>query len=83
MIANDNTLLLRPFQGIFGGKLYNDLPLNSLYNFEQLANLFIEYLSMNIKKRVSITNLMKLSQFDQDLISYYIARWMYLIINMK
>ena len=62
---------------------YNALPQHSLYQFEQLVNLFIEHFSINIKKRDSINNIMKLSLFDQESIYDYVARWRYLITDMN
>jgi len=54
---------------------YNSLPHYSLYSFKKLANLFLEYFSINIEKRASITDTTKLSQLDQESISDYVSRW--------
>lgn len=86
MIVNDNALLLRTFSMNLKGQAmnwYNALAQHSLYSFEQLANTFIENFSINTKRRASIIDLMKLSQFNQDSILNYVARWRYLIIDMK
>lgn len=86
MIANDNALLLRIFFMTLGGQAmnwYNDLPQYSLYLFNQLSNFFLEDFLINIKKRSYVTDLMKMSQFDQESISNYMARWRCLIIHMN
>jgi len=64
MIEHDNALLLRTFSITLGGQAmnwYNALPQHSLYSLKQLSNLFLEYFSINIKKRASIIDLMRLS----------------------
>lgn len=76
-IGNDNVILLNFFPMNLKGKPmndYNSLLQHSLYSFEQLANLFLEHFSINIKKRASITDFMKMARFDQESIFDYVAR---------
>lgn len=40
---------------------YNNMPQNIIYSFEQLANLFLEYFSIKMRKRSSIIELNKIS----------------------
>lgn len=64
LIVHDDALLLRALSMTLGGQAinwYNSLPQHSLYSFDKLENLFLEHFYINIKKRASITDLMKLS----------------------
>ena len=85
VIAHDNIFLLRIFSMTLRDQSmnwYNTLLQHSLCSFEQLGNPFLEHFSINIKKRASISYLIRLSQFDQESILDYVARWRYLITNM-
>lgn len=45
---------------------YNNLPQHNIYSFEQLTNKFLDHFAINVQKRASITDLEKLSQFDDE-----------------
>jgi len=54
---------------------YNNLCEHSILSFVHLANQFLYHFGINIRKRASITDLSKLSQFDEESISDYVCRW--------
>jgi len=86
LIANDDALLLRTFPMILWVQAmnwYNSLSQHSLYSFEKNLNLILECFSTNIKKRNSIIDLIKLSQFDQESISKFVSKWCYMIMDMN
>lgn len=71
MIAHDNVLYFMIFPMTLGDQAmnwYNALPHHSLYSFEQLVNLFLEQVSINMKKRASVIDLIKLSQLEKEFI---------------
>lgn len=75
---HDNVLMLRFFPMMLGGQAlnwYNNLPQHSILSFEQLANQFLNYFDINIKRISSITDLLNISQHDDDSIKYYMAIW--------
>lgn len=62
---------------------YNSFPQHSLYNFEQLKKNILDQFSINVKKWASIIDSTKLSQYDQESITDYLARWRNLITNIN
>lgn len=52
---------------------YNNLPQHSIFSFEKLANQFMEYFGIKIKKRVSIIDLSNFYQFFYESILDYLC----------
>lgn len=61
---------------------YNNLPQHRILSFEKLANNFLDHLVINIRKRASIIDLSKLSQFDDESVLDYVSRWRVVMIDM-
>lgn len=62
--------------------LYNNLPQFSIFSFEKLANKILDHFGINTRKRDSITDLSKLSQFDDKSILAYVCIWRAVVMDM-
>lgn len=77
-ISNDDALMLWNFlMTLVGYTLYwyNGLPRHSVYSFNQLVDLFLEYFRINIHDAMSIVDLTKLQQFPYERVTDYISWW--------
>lgn len=81
LIDHTDPLMLRIFPMNLGGQAldwYNSLGQYSLHTFQQLANLFLNHFSINIKRKTTLSDLYNLKQFPNELIVDYVTRWRYI-----
>lgn len=84
LISNNDVLMLSTFLMNLAGQAldwYNNLSRHSIYSFEQLASLFLEHFSINIRKGSTITDLTGIFQYYDESINDYVVRWRVIIID--
>ena len=85
LINHIDPLMLRIFPMYLSGQAldwYNSLGQHSLHTFQQLANLFLNHFSINIKRKTSLSDLYNLKQFPDEPIADYVTRWRSIIHDL-
>ena len=77
-ISTNDALLLRTFPQTLGGDAldwYNHLPNHSIHTFEQLAAQFLDKISLNVKRKMTLHDLVNLKQYDEEPMLDYGNHW--------
>ena len=76
LIAHDDALLLRTFpMSLTGPALdwYSGLPRHSIFSFNHVAQAFLDHFSINIVKKVTMTDLYSMHQYEDESIADFVA----------